>query len=753
MRQQPYRNHRTHLSRILAILLGTVLLTSSALAQRSSSSSRSSSFRSNSGISFEIKSTVETLVADGESETTLVAFLADRQGNTFDNEEVRFFLQSGNGSLSDPGLGVDVSRDNPLFQGRQFDAAFQQESLDLDRSRSLDNVAVDGVSIGNGIYVARFRSGTIPGDATVRAIWLTAPDTPLPEVTTDIELVTAQQLTVRVDDNTLLADGNDEATIVAYVLDHLNRQVANAHVTFRVVQGSGTLTPQGGAGGRYVATYRSSAAPGRADIEVALPTLSRPIRSRITIDTVEAAELDAHIFPEQVARRPLNSFNDTINTSTVLVAVRDGDGDLVTELSDFDLVAQVIQGPGTVSRSQEIMLDSGEGSGVYQFTFTASEATGRSTIRVTNLAAPSKPSDDVTVRTVTQLRPSIAERLNIETYADDPFYADGQSQALIVLTAADNDGNAITGLDPDFFITDGQGQLQQDVRELDNLADSGGTGVYITTLVAGESHAQSSTRLRAVVANFDGSVYVEEGSVTTSPLGSPDVVVFPPRIPANLGANAVIDVFDFDAKALDAFGSRYRVDVLSGPGEILEGSSNDGSGPDLIAGDNLHSAVYEADLFSSNQPVRFRVIDTAASGFPSEESSLDLGQTTRLDSIAFPDTINRGELVQVVVFASDEFGLPAIGHDIILTLVSGSGEILARGQLFDDGGQIGDFTDAYASDGMYVGAFRASAIANGNVTLRITDTTPATQPTSDLHINVTASRNSNRNTQNRNQNR
>jgi len=671
------------------------------------------------------------LVADGLSETTVVAFLADRDGDPFENEEVRFTLRNGTGFLSAPPLGADVGSEaegTPVVGGGSTAGQAVQEGA----------IAVNGISIGNGLYVARFRSGTVPGRASVAAVWLSAPSTPLPEVTTDVELVTANQMTVRVDDKVLLADGKDEATVIAYVLDNLNRPVENAPVTFRIARGPGILIESSNmsSNGRYVAIYRAGAAPGEVTIEVALSSISRPLRERVTIDTVEAVDLDARAFPEEVARRPAGTSAGLINTSTILVSVRDGDGKLVRGLSSADLVAQVVGGPGSVSDIQEVGLASSEGSGVYQLTFTAGETTGDSTIRIQNLSSPSNPFVEAMVTTASQVLPGIAENLEIITYSDEPFYADGQEEALIVLLAGDSQGNAISGLDPTFMITEGQGELSGEIEELDNLSTNVGSGVYATNFVTGDSSTQTVARLRAVVANADGSIQVTETDISSMPLGQPDVVVFPPKIPAGSSSTAVIDVYDFDAKSLVSNSPRYRVGIQNGPGDIIVDANNAGSDPDLIADDNIYSALYQADRAAIDQQILFNVIDVASSGYPSAVSDVELGQVTDITPIVFPTIVTRGDLVEVVAFARDEFGLPSIDHDLILTLVDGSGEVLVGGRMDDDGGSMMGFSDAYANDGMYIGAFRASGIASGKVTLRIIDTTPSTQPSSDITIQV-----------------
>ncbi len=674
------------------------------------------------GVRFEVVSVVEELPADGESATTLVAFLADASGRTFDGEVVRFTLQRGVGVLSAPALGSDMGGAAP--------------GEAVGRGPLVENTSVAGRNLGNGVYVARYRAGAVPGRVRIGAVWLSAADAPLPRAFTEIQLVAAQSLSLRVDDDVLLADGKDQATIIAYVQNALGRPAVGERVTFRVIRGAGELEFLGEKNGRYAAVYTAGTTPGEAVIEVALPTIARPLRKRVTISAVEAARLEARVFPRQVARRVVQGSVRARHTATVLVAVRDGDGHLVRGLGPRDLVAQVVRGPGSISEGREVRLANGEGAGVYAFTFLASTVNGTSTVQVANLASPGAPTVEVRVRTAPQVSAGLAERFEFEVYADDPFYADGQSQALVVAMAADRGGGAVEGLDLDFVITEGRGEVVARAVELENLADGVGTGVYTTTVTAGQAATGARTRVRAIAVNRSGSVVTGGVVVRSDPLGTPRVVVFPERIPANRSSRAVIDIFDFEAESLEDPGGRYRVQVLSGPGRIVAEARNDGNGLDFVADDNVHTALYEATARAVAQLVRLRVTDVVPGGYPSVQGTLRLGQATVLKGFVVPREVSRGEEVQVIVLARDEFGLPAVGHDLLLSVVDGSGAVVARGRMVDDGGRVGGYADAYANDGVYVGAFRASAIASREVTLRITDATPSSQPTLNLRVRV-----------------
>ncbi|WP_041657802.1 Ig-like domain-containing protein [Marinithermus hydrothermalis] len=674
------------------------------------------------GVRFEVTSVVEALPADGESTATLVAFLADAAGRPFDGEVVRFALQRGVGTLSAPALGQDVVGEVP-------GGAAGREPL-------VGDTSVEGRNLGNGVYVARYRAGAVPGRVRIGAVWLSAADGPLPQAFTEIDLVAAQSLSLRVDDDVLLADGKDQATIIAYVLNALDRPAVGERVTFRVIRGAGELEFLGEENGRYAAVYTAGTTPGEAVIEVALPTISRPLRKRVTITAVEAARLEARAFPQRVARRVTQGPVRARNTATLLVAVRDGDGNLLRGLTPRDLVAQVVRGPGSVSQGREVQFTNGEGAGVYYFTFLASAVNGTATIQVTNLASPGAPTIEVRVQTVSQRSAGLAEGLEFEVYTDDPFYADGQSQALVVAMVADRQGGMVEGLDLDFVITEGRGEVVARGVELENLAGGEGTGVYTTTVTAGQAATGARTRVRAAVVNRSGALITGEVTLRSDPLGTPRVVIFPERIPANRAARAVIDIFDFEAESLEGQGARYRVQVLSGPGQVVTEARNDGGGLDLVADDNVHTALYEATARAVDQRVRLRVTDVIPGGYPSVQGTLRLGQATVLKGFVVPREVSRGEAVQVIVLARDEFGLPAVGHEILLTVVDGSGAVVARGRMRDDGGRVGGYADAYANDGMYVGAFRASAIASREITLRITDTTPSPQPTLNLRVRV-----------------
>lgn len=667
---------------------------------------------------FRILPVIDTLVANDESETTLVALLSTVDGSPIEGQRVRFVVDEGNAFLGEA---------------------------------DGNNVAADAEEVGNGVYTARLRAGTVEGQAQVSAVWVSSPDASLPEVTTSVSLVTADQLMVEVDDKVLLADGSDEATIIAYLKDGLNRPVNNANVTFRLLSGSGTLRPAAaeGVNGRYAAVYRAGTTPGQAEVEVALPTNTQMLRNTVSFEIVKATELSAEAFPTRVARRT-GAATQLAHTSTILVPVRDGDGDLVRGLTSTELVAQVISGPGEVTGPEEVILASGDRSGIYKFTFVAGETTSESTVMITNLSSPTLASTEVTVETVTQVNPSRLDEVRVLSFADEPFYADGASQTALLLFAADRNGNAVSGLGQnlDVSVVNGQGQVEGVGTELGNLTQASGTGVYLTTFTAGKGSSGMTSNLRTTFTNDDGTIETQEVGVQAAPLESPRIVIFPSRVPSGQDSVASIDIFDFDSRSIDQLSMaglmavdsnvRYRANVINGPGRIDEQVTNSGSGLDLVADDNVSTATFDFGQQASGaaQDSTLRVIDLAASGFPATDAPLEIGQETEITAVTSPTILDQGDTIQVIAFARDEFGLPAVGHELAVTVTSGSAEALNGGRLLDNGSAVGGFLDPYGEDGMYVGAIRATGTTGGTVDVTVTDLTSPNQPEATLQIEV-----------------
>ena len=115
---------------------------------------------------------------------------------------------------------------------------------------------------------------------------------------------------------------------------------------------------------------------------------------------------------------------------------------------------------------------------------------------------------------------------------------------------------------------------------------------------------------------------------------------------------------------------------------------------------------------------------------------LEFGTTTTLRATTSPIILDQGDTIEVIAFAQDEFGLPAVGHDLRMTVVSGSAQVLNGGQMIDTGLEVGTFTDPFQDDGMYIGAIRATGTTGGTVVVRITDITSPNQPELELDIEV-----------------
>ncbi|UCH25660.1 MAG: hypothetical protein JSV66_17305 [Trueperaceae bacterium] len=655
---------------------------------------------------FHILPVVDVLPADDESETTIIAILSSRDGFPIDDEEIRFVVREGLGYLGD---------------------------------RSVDELAAEGEALGNGIYATRFRTGDVDGPVTVAALWVSSTETELPEVTTTIELVSAGDLTIEVDDDNLLPDEDDEATIVAYVLDGLNRPVDDAEVTFRLIEGSGRLQVMDSQGsvGRYAAVFRPTGTPGRAVVEVALPEVSDVLRERVTIGVLEVAELETIVFPDHVAVRQENRRAEFLNTATILVAVRNSDGELVRGLDPEDLIAQVVAGPGEITNeASEIKLASGRGSGVYSFAFTASDLKGSSTIRIVPLQNPASTST-VSIRTVTEVGEGDVSDIFMAAFADEPFQASREEEVLIVTMASDRRGNPVAGLDPEFRIIRGQGTLSRQDRELDSeVSGIQGTGIYLTTLNTGLVGVDSVSEVRSLFSTDRGDLRTQSVGVFLGAINEPRVIVFPPKVSSEHEAVAVIDIFDTDTRSTSLRDRNYQIDLDGGATGLIEEPSNNGRFPDLVSGDNISSALFEVDEASGdNQVVRLSVLDLDAPGYPFALSSFTIGQAIDLSVFASPESAERGELVEIIAFVKDEFGNPAVDHELVLTVESGGALVQNSGRMSDSGGQVSDFEDPYADDGMYIGAIEVLGASTNPIRIRITDTTPASQPTATVTIN------------------
>jgi adhesin/invasin len=651
---------------------------------------------------FQLVPVLDKLPADEESETTLVASLSTKDGAPINREEIRFIVREGLGFLE-----------------------------------SSNRVAVVAKPMGNGLYTARFRAGNVDGPVKVAALWISSPTSPLPEVTTTIELVAARQLTVEVDDTHLVTGNGEQATIIAYVLDGLERPVAEADVSFQLIEGSGQLriVDDDAVNGRYAAVFRPGQTPGRVVIEVALRGVPEMLRKRVTLGVLEVAELEAFAFPTTVVNRDIGTVTRPENAATILVSARNSDGELVRGLDPKNLLANVISGPGEVSQAHEIELASGRGSGVYAFTFTAAAVRGNSTIRILPLEDPSTTTS-VSIRTVTELGQGEMVSFNMASFADNPCFPGPEEEVLITAMAADRHGSAVTDLEPEFRIVRGQGRLTSG-GELKNPSGRYPTGIYLTTLETMVGGGNSITEIRALTTTSRGNLRSQSLDLYLSAVEEPRVVVFPSWIPSDEETAAVIDVFHFDTRSTATRTRRYQVKLQTGPGGAFESPNNQGVFPDLVAGDKVSSAVFHrSGGFTDQQVIDLSVIDLDAPGYPLSSASFIIGQEVELTAKASPELADRGETVEIIAFAKDEFSLAAVGHELVLTIESGNARLLGGGKMIDDGGQIAGLEDPYADDGMYVGAIEVLGAINTPVRVRITDTTPPSQPTAGVWINT-----------------
>ncbi|MBI3961581.1 MAG: hypothetical protein HY335_02430 [Deinococcus sp.] len=657
------------------------------------------------------------LTGSSSQEATLTAFLSDERGNVLRDEVVHFTLVEGTGSLSAP----RSSRSEDLVE---FD--------------EVETQAVTGFPLGDGQYVARYRSGSVAGPVRIRATWISSNESPLPTAEVELGLADVASLEVRVANPTLRANGEDRTTIIAYLLDERGRPVDSRRVSFNVVAGTGEMAGRIEAiGGRYAAEYVAGTTPGRDRIRVAVTDATTFLSTEVEVALFETNGLEAIAFPNVVQRAGSSGRLFQENIATVLVTVRDGRGVLTSGL-ERDLVAEVVAGPGFVSDVREIVLASGRGSGVYQVTFAASQATGLSTLRFTDLSSPNRPFVQVDLESVQVVGSSggIATDVVAQYLGRTPLNADGRSEGLVVAFAANLNGLAVSGAEVRFTVTSGRGQVEVGpALELPAFDTDLDTGIYVATFRAGAAAQVSDVTVRATLSNRGGSTVIDQMQVPLSPNLGPEVVVFPPVLPADGTSLATIDIFDFDADtdAEDEFvDSRYAVDIVAGSGRLILDPVNDGREFDLIADDHVHTAVYQAG--SANQEVRLLVTDTLTSGLPIVEGDLALGSATLLRSVVFPPNLDPGERAAVIVIATTEFGEPALDHEILLTVISGSGQVTQSA--IDDGGVIAGLEDAFAQDGVYVGVFQASTTARGTVRLRVVDLTDPTQPTVELAVPV-----------------
>ncbi|MBI3962801.1 MAG: hypothetical protein HY335_08620, partial [Deinococcus sp.] len=109
---------------------------------------------------------------------------------------------------------------------------------------------------------------------------------------------------------------------------------------------------------------------------------------------------------------------------------------------------------------------------------------------------------------------------------------------------------------------------------------------------------------------------------------------------------------------------------------------------------------------------------------------------TRLQVVVFPDILDPGEAAAVIIFASDAFGDPVLDEDMVVSLVSGGGEVLLGGVAVDDGQPLEVTEDVYAADGVYVAEFVASPLVRGPAVLRVVDLSDPTELVVEVGVDV-----------------
>ncbi|MBI3963118.1 MAG: hypothetical protein HY335_10210 [Deinococcus sp.] len=684
-------------------------------------------------VDFEVGASSFSLSADGHSQATIMAYLADADGNPMPRETVRFAIVQGTGSLAEAELGRDVSADR---LGALAGAAL---------SAGPEEYVVQGLSLGDGRYVARYQAGTTSQPVVIEAVWTSTNEDFLPAAEVVIDLRSPDVLSVFVDDEVLSATGQEQATVIGYLQDVDGRPVDGAQVNFNIVEGTGQLIAarelgiaQGG--GRYAAVYQAGTAPGIVVIEVTVVDADVLLSEIVEIELKEATDLEVFVFPETVQRLPTfqgpGSTEITLaNTATVVVAVRDNEGDLVRGLGPRDLIAEVALGPGTMTDMREILSPTGEGTGVYYATYIASRAEDIATILVTNLSSPGNPQAAVEVLSLssTGVTGGVASDMLLLAFTDDIYDASSSSPpSLLLAVVANSDGNPVDGLAPEVAVLEGVGATSQEMMELPNLAIGGSTGVYRAGYLAASVAEVTDTLIRARVESPNGPTIASDDVVTVDPVLEPIAIVFPPFLPGDATSLATVDVFNLNDIVPDNL--RYNLEIAEGSGEVVFRPANSGENGDLVAGDKIATGVYRAG--AGGTVTTLEITDTSAAGLPAALADVDVGAPTILTVFAFPGISGLGESVAIEIYANDEFGDPLAGHQIRVDVVEGSATVGNNGWAVDDGVGMGVVQDAYANDGVYVVEVIISPAATGPILLRITDTTDPLQPSNEVDIDV-----------------
>jgi adhesin/invasin len=642
--------------------------------------------------SFEIFPVLDTLPADGEAVTTLVATLVDEDGTPIDGQELLFSIEAG-----DAYFGGASRRD----------------------------LVTDAEDEGGGVYAATLTAGTEAGEVSVAALWVGAPQDTVPEVTANIELVDARVVTLAADDLDV-AEHGAEVSIFAFVLDELGRPIEDADLEFDIVQGDGKIRQRarGGELARYATVFEVTE-PGLVEIEV-VDTGFPQARESITLDVLRASTVEAFAFPEQIERRSRGRVPAAENTAAIVVILRNGEGELLRGLEDGDLIAEVVSGPGSVGEFEEIALSSRRGAGVYVFSFTSSEEEGETEVRI--LQPGSGVETTIMVDTVGSLEVGNLEEASLKLFSDEPLRAG--DDALLLALAQDASGNPVRRLRSDFVLEEEYGEFPSLPSEL-RLRPARSTGLYFVP-VSTAFLPEVSTQAEVIFLDRGDAAVAGSLSVDLADFPPPEITVFPERI-SSVGAAAVD--FRSEAPVADTRAAPRFELVTSAPLIVGGGVDNDGRPPDLIVGDRVSSGLVEIAEGSGvvdEQTITVVVHDTWSAQQDSYELELVVGEQFEIDASSVGGANRRGDVVQIIAFVRDHFGRPALEHELILNVVEGYGRVLADSTMIDDGGRLEGLKDPIRNDGMYVGA--VEVLAPGPLTVRITDFTVPSLPSTVVDI-------------------
>lgn len=640
---------------------------------------------------FEIFPVLHTLPADGEAATTLVATLVDEDGIPVDGQELLFSVEAG-----DAYFGSSARKD----------------------------LVTEATDEGGGVYAATLTAGIEVGEVSITALWVNSPQDTVPEAKASIELVDARVVTLTAGDLDIARRGA-EVSILAFVLDELGRPIENADLEFDIVRGDGKIRQQarGGELARYATVFEATE-PGEVEIEVTDADFPR-VRESIVLEVLQAATVEAFVFPEEVERRSRGRVPVDENTAAILVTLRNREGELLRGLEEGDLIAEIVSGPGSIEEFEEIALTSRKGAGVYAFAFTSSEEEGETEIRI--LQPASGVETTITVSTVDSLVAGGLEEASLTLFSDEPLRAG--DDALLLARAQDALGNPVRRLRLDFVLDEQYGEPLSLPTEL-RLRPARNTGFYTVPFTAAFV-PEGSTQAEVIFLDRGEAAVAASIGIDLADFAVPEITLFPERI-SSVGAAAV------DTRGVQAedTGTAPRFVLEASPPVIVQGEvDNDGRSPDLISGDRVSSGrieVAEDTGVLDEQTVSVVVHDTWSAQQDSYELELVVGEQFEIDTSSVGGANRRGDVVQIIAFVRDHFGRPALEHELILNVVEGYGRPLADSVMIDDGGRLEGFKDPVRNDGMYIGA--VEVLAPGPLTVRITDFTVPSLPSTVVDI-------------------